>query len=113
MLVATHSPVILQETFSRNVYIIRKSKGVSSISHPQAETYGENFGFINSMVFDLTSDIVNYYLIFDKLYERWECGKLSSIDTVISKFKTELQCNHLSSQMTAYLVSKYMEGKTR
>lgn len=111
MLVATHSPVILQETFSNNVFVIRKSAGVVTISHPQVETYGENFGFINNMVFDLTSDIVKYYSTFDKLYDKWECRKLPTVDDMISKFTKELNCNHLSSQLTAYLISKFMNNR--
>ena len=113
MLVATHSPVILQETFSRNGYIIRKGEGVTSISHPLAETYGENFGYINSMVFDLTTDIVNFYSTFDKLYERWKCEEMSAVNDVIAKFTTELHCQYLSSQMTAYLISKYLEERKK
>lgn len=108
MLIATHSPVILQETFSKNVYIIKKNEGGLSITHPKAETFGETFGFINDMVFNLTSDMVNFYNVFDVLYDKWNCAKMETLNKVLQQFRSGLNCTQLSSQMTAYIVSKYM-----
>lgn len=107
MLVSTHSPVILQETFSKNVYIMDRSNGETTIHHPKTEIYGESFGLINSMVFNLTSDITNYYDVIDELYEKWHCQELDSIDKVLNRFKTRLGCEDLSSNMVAYLISLY------
>lgn len=107
MLVSTHSPVILQETFSKNVYIMDRSNGETTIHHPKIEIYGESFGLINSMVFNLTSDITNYYDVIDELYEKWHCQELDSIDKVLNRFRTRLGCEVLSSNMVAYLISLY------
>lgn len=107
MLVSTHSPVILQETFSKNVYVMDRSNGETTIRHPKTEIYGESFGLINSMVFNLTSDITNYYDVIDELYKKWHCQELDSIDKVLNRFKTRLGCEDLSSNMVAYLISLY------
>ena len=108
MLIATHSPVILQETFSQNIYVIKKDGGVLSVSHPIAETFGENFGFINNMVFELTTDMANYYEVCDLLFDEWNCKSMLSVDEVIDRYEKQLGMDHLSSQMAAYLISKYM-----
>lgn len=108
MLIATHSPVILQETFARNVYVIKKCDAGLIVSHPVSETYGENFGFINNMVFELTTDMANFYQVCDALYDQWNCSGMSSVEEVIRQFEKGLGCDYISSQMTSYLISKYL-----
>ena len=53
MLVATHSPIILQETFSRNTIVVRRTGNDINVAHPKAEIYGNTIGNINELVFDL------------------------------------------------------------
>ena len=107
MLVATHSPVILQETLSKNVFIMERRDGETIIRHPETEIYGESFGLINSMVFRLNSDLTHYNDVIDELYEQWHCDDLESIDQVLTRFKHRFGCEDLSSHMTAYLISKF------
>lgn len=107
MLVSTHSPVILQETFSKNVYIMDRRNGETTIRHPKTEIYGESFGLINSMVFNLTSDISHYHDVVDMLYEKWHCDELETIDRVLTRFKSRFGCDNLSSNMVAYLISLF------
>ena len=107
MLVATHSPVILQETLSKNVFIMERRDGETIIRHPETEIYGESFGLINSMVFRLNSDLTHYNDVMDELYEQWHCDDLNSIEQVLTRFKHRFGCEDLSSHMTAYLISKF------
>lgn len=107
MLVSTHSPVILQETLSKNVYIMERIDGETVIHHPTTEIYGESFGLINSMVFRLNSDITHYNDVMDELYDQWKCNELENVDKVLTRFKHRFGCEDLSSHMTAYLISKF------
>lgn len=108
MLIATHSPVILQETFSSNIRIFRRDGIECSISKPIIETYGENIGTITSEVFDLTVDDTEYHEIFEKLYNLWECKYLRDSQAVIDEFEQKLGCQ-LSNQMSAYLIGKKIQ----
>lgn len=111
MLIATHSPVILQEMFAKNVYVVSRVGDHITFNHPETETYGENFGYINNLVFRLNSDISRFHTVFDELYQEWECAKLDNFEKVIEVFKYKLGCEELSSQMVAYLASLYYENK--
>ena len=66
MLVATHSPIVLQETFSKNVLILQRYGDKMVFKHPRIETYGESFGLINTEVFGLNTDITNYHDVIDQ-----------------------------------------------
>lgn len=107
MLVATHSPVVIQETFSDNVFIVRRSGGTQIINHPIIETYGANISEITSEVFDLTTDITNYYQAYKTLYEEW--GKKEnwqSLNEMVTSFRRHLN-GKISSQQLSYLISLY------
>lgn len=110
MFVSTHSPVVIQELFARNVYVVRRSGDECTVVHPRQETYGESLGLINSEVFDLTTDVTSFHQVFDRLYEVWGCAQMKKADQVIDKFEKELK-THLSNQMVAYLIGKkYVEA---
>lgn len=107
MLIATHSPVILQETLSKNVFILCRKENCFYHKHPAIETYGESFGFINSYVFNLTSDISNYYDVIDQLYEKWNCDELDSSSKVLTRFRQRFEVETFSAQLEAYLINKH------
>ena len=109
MLVATHSPIVLQETFSKNVFILRRQDNYLYFNHPQIETYGESFGLINSSVFNLNTDITNYHNVIDFLYDQWECKELTSVSSVVLRFQQRLDIATLSSQLETYIINKYYE----
>jgi hypothetical protein len=58
---ATHSPVVLQETPSRFVQIIRRNGPKNHIMAPQIETFGENVGTITHEVFNLDSSKTDFH----------------------------------------------------
>lgn len=111
MLVATHSPVILQELFAKNIYVINRDGGTLSFRHPLTETYGENFGYINRIVFGLNSEVSDYHKVFSKIYNQNNCKEIESTEDVIRLFHEKLECQQLSSQMVAYIANIHEERK--
>lgn len=111
MLVSTHSPVILQEMFAKNIYVIRRDGDTFKFGHPLTETYGENFGYINRIVFGLNSDISDYHKVFSKIYNLNDCNMIDSTEEVISLYHEKLDCQQLSSQMIAYIANIHEERK--
>lgn len=109
MLIATHSPIILQEIFSKNVRVIRRNGNIRTFTQPKIETYGESFGAIASEVFNLNSDNTSYYHSIEKLYEAWCMDDMKSLDDMIHAFENKLGSS-LSSQMEAFLIGKYSQS---
>lgn len=66
-IVATHSPVVLQESLARNVYIVRRSGASSTVVRPLRETYGESIGQITAEVFGLNAESTDYHAVLDQL----------------------------------------------
>ena len=110
MLIATHSPVVLQEVFAKNVYIVRRDGDNTTIRKPRIETYGENLSTITSEVFDLTSDVTKFYDAFNYLYEEWSMQDQSSIESMLTAFKEKIG-HQLSNQMESYLINIHENNK--
>ena len=93
--VATHSPVVAQETLSRHVRIVRRVAELTTIARPKIETFGESIGEITDEVFGLNSDATDYHEILRRLLER-----LGSVEGVEGLFDAGL-----SLQGRAYLMT--------
>ena len=106
MFIATHSPVILQETFARNVFIVRKNGNSTSITQPQIETYGASISEITSEVFDLTTDVTQYLDAIEHLYDRWLMEYEPSVEQMLSSFEEKLG-HKLTGQVESYLINLY------
>ncbi len=52
-IIATHSPVVLQEVPKSCVWKLRRSGSVSKAERPEYETFGENVGILTREVFGL------------------------------------------------------------
>lgn len=50
-IIATHSPIIVQELFSKNVYVVQRESKYASIRKPSKETFGENLSTIIEEIF--------------------------------------------------------------
>ena len=50
-LIATHSPLVIRELFSKNVYVINRDLDVPSMRRIRIESFGENLGVLNDEVF--------------------------------------------------------------
>ena len=106
MIVSTHSPVVLQELFSDNVFKVKRDEDFLMVAKPNIETYGATFGEITEEVFGLTTDVTQYFNAFDVLYKKWKCKESESADDVLSLFSTKLG-KPISSQMASYLIDKF------
>lgn len=110
MFIATHSPVILQETFAKNVFVVRKNGNSTTISQPQIETYGANISAITSEVFDLTTEVTKFHDAIRHLYKKWDMENEPSVDQMLNHFE-EMLGHKLADQMESYLINLYAADK--
>lgn len=106
--ISTHSPVIVQETFANNVYVIKRLGERMIMNHPKIETYGANIGEITSEVFNLTSDNISYYKLFGYLYRKWSMEINDTAESMLAEFEDKLG-HRISEQLTAYLVDLWCQ----
>jgi predicted ATPase len=106
MIVATHSPVVPQETLSKNVFVIRREGSEIKIAHPTIATFGENIGIITSHVFNLSTEITNYHSVLDNVIRGVGGRFFSGSQDQLYNDITELFGKELSSQARAYLMSR-------
>ncbi|MDP3937975.1 MAG: AAA family ATPase [Deltaproteobacteria bacterium] len=58
--IATHSPVVVQETLARHIAVVRRS-AETRIRPPTIETYGESIGEITNEVFGLATEATDFH----------------------------------------------------
>lgn len=109
MLVATHSPVILQEILSSNVRVVRRSNDTVSIQKPEIETYGASFGTISSHVFGLSTDKVSYFDVLKSLFEHEKCKDKDSVKDAVDTISKCL--GSISDIAIRYTVQLYLESR--
>ncbi len=93
--VATHSPVVLQETLAQHVRIVTRVGDHFSVEQPPMETFGENVGILTQSVFGLTSATTDFHNVLDLLVQG--CDNLEQINEVFSP--------SLSGQALAYVMA--------
>ncbi|MFN2047001.1 AAA family ATPase [Pantoea agglomerans] len=86
-IVATHSPVVLQEVRSDCAWILNRTRRYIQANRPQIDTFGENVGTLTGEVFNhevtntgfykMVTDAVEKFDDFEELYNYFE-GKLGS-----------------------------------
>ena len=59
-IIATHSPVVLQEISARYVQVLRRFGDITRVEIPQGETFGENVGILTRTVFNLDNAESDY-----------------------------------------------------
>ncbi|PEC70894.1 hypothetical protein CON25_25540 [Bacillus thuringiensis] len=84
-IVATHSPVVLQEIPKSCVSIIRKHGGQMNIIRPRFETFGENIGVLTEEVFGLEIPNTGFHTLLRKIVE-----ENPNYDKVLKRFNNEL-----------------------
>ena len=83
-IIATHSPLIVRELLSRNVYVVEREGNIISLRKPLIETFGENLTTITEEIFG-NRDIPNQY---EKILNRLaQTGK--SFDEILSIIESE------------------------
>ena len=64
--IATHSPVVLQEVPQTCAWKLRRSRGVSIVERPTLETFGENIGLLTREVFGLEVTRAGFHQLLRK-----------------------------------------------
>lgn len=93
--IATHSPVVAQETLGRHVSVINRAGDVVTILPPKIETYGESIGEITDEVFGLTAGTADFHATLRSLVDR----KLT-LEQIEARFD-----RRMSLQARAYVMS--------
>lgn len=68
--IATHSPILLQQIPSRYVRVIRRHGDTASIKVPSVETFGEDLGELTRKILDLAEPEKDFHSVLDALVER-------------------------------------------
>lgn len=50
-IIATHSPIVIRELFSKNVYVLERESNIPSLRRINIECFGENLGILTDEVF--------------------------------------------------------------
>jgi len=100
-IIATHSPVVLQETLARHVQVIRREGNSITAEPPAIQTFGESIGTLTAEVFVLTTNVTDYHTVLERLSRRY-----ADLDQIKEVFDGEI-----SMQSTAYLMSLFAQGE--
>lgn len=66
-IIATHSPVVLQEVPKSCVSIIRRTRKIGKVDRPTVETFGENVGILTREVFGLEVNKSGFYELLESM----------------------------------------------
>jgi predicted ATP-binding protein involved in virulence len=98
-IIATHSPVVLQEVPRHCVSIIRRVGDQVKVDRPKIETFGENVGVLTREVFGLEVTNSGYHELLKK-----SVRDQKSYQEIIEDFK-----NNLGAEARAILKSLIMD----
>ena len=71
-IIATHSPIILQEIPSNNIIVLERIDNQPFVRRPEIECFGENISLITRDIFDVTSKESYYQAFFFKNEGNWK-----------------------------------------
>lgn len=69
-IIASHSPVVVQETLGADVSVIKRDGDWAFVEGVGNETFGESIGLITSEVFGLNPEATDYHRVLDDLVDR-------------------------------------------
>ena len=84
-IIATHSPVVLQEVPKSCVWVLRRTRQVVSTERPEIETFGENVGILTREVFGLEVTHSGFHKLLREAIEQKGVFEL-----VVSQFGNQL-----------------------
>ena len=93
-ILATHSPVILQETISQHILYINRSLTINTVYRPNIETFGEDIGTITREVFGLNSKSMDFTSVLRQLASEHNVKQIEAMFP-----------NGLSGQARSFLVA--------
>lgn len=85
-IIATHSPVILQEVQRESVWILNRSGRQVQVANPVRETFGENIAILMQEVFGLELDKLGYHTMLSRLAREQKL----TYEEIVAKFKGSL-----------------------
>ncbi|MET7873293.1 AAA family ATPase [Streptomyces cyaneofuscatus] len=91
---ATHSPVLLQEVPRRYVRVLQRFGDLTLVATPEIETFAENVGLLTRHVFNLDSSATDYHSTLRSMQESFP------LDEIMDLFDGEM-----SAQSISYLTS--------
>jgi ABC-type cobalamin/Fe3+-siderophores transport system ATPase subunit len=86
-ILATHSPVVLQEMPKSCVWVLRRSGDQITAERPLIETFGENVGVLTREVFGLEVTLSGFH----KLVSNAVVDERGEYDQVVAKFRGQLE----------------------
>lgn len=90
-ILATHSPLVIRECFSKNVYIIERHENIPSVRKISRESFGENLSVITEEVFGNKDTVKHYKTVIEEFVEE---GKSSDdIINIIERDGVPLNLN--------------------
>jgi ABC-type lipoprotein export system ATPase subunit len=101
-IVATHSPVVIQETLAKHVFIVKREGPIIDVKRTKIETFGENIGAITSEVFGLNSEVTDYHKILRRIVRQ---------DLTIEEIEELFGPYGLSLQARAYVMSLLVDNQ--
>lgn len=78
-IIATHSPVVLQETPARYVQVLRRAADQSRVVAPSIETFAESIGVITQEVFNLGDGSTDWHDTLRVLAHRYTLGEIEEL----------------------------------
>lgn len=84
-IVATHSPVVLQEVPRNCVWVLNRSGSLSDARRPEIETFGENVGTLTREVFKLEAARAGFQILLQDTVK-----KSTTLDEAIAQFGGQL-----------------------
>lgn len=100
-IIATHSPVILQEVPKSCVWILNRSDTISNISRPDIETFGESYSKIVNRVFGFEMENSGYHQLIEK-----EVRKTKNYEDLNRKFNGQIGKEAEIIARTAFLLKE-------
>lgn len=84
-IIATHSPVVLQEVPKSCVWKVRRTGSQTSVERPEIETFGENVGVLTREIFGLEVTYSGFHKLLQDRIQQFD-----TYDAVIDHFGGEL-----------------------
>lgn len=100
--IATHSPVVVQESLARHVHVVRREGDLTVIVPVSTETFGESIGIISAQVFGMESNATDFHEVLDALIAKYK--KLEEIEAL---FKDGI----MSHQARAYVLGRLVDRR--
>lgn len=98
---ATHSPVVVQECLARHVHVVRREGESIAIRPVTAETFGESIGLITAQVFGMESNATDFHNVLERVIKEHQ-----SLEEIEKLFLDGV----MSNQARAYVMSRLAEG---